>query len=131
MVFTLKTMLYLGIVLDENLLDKQQVCNVILKKIDLIVLTVAFFTAVHWVCCASKQHISQRFSVVPRERNLLFLLRLHISLEPKRSLHAQFLFFSLPDLSLGGRGKGEAVSWKFDLSNFTLQRRGVANVTCC
>jgi len=67
---------------------------------DLIVPTVPFFIAVHWVCFASKQHISQRFPVVLRERNLLFLLRLHISLEPKRSLHVQFLFSSLPALFL-------------------------------
>lgn len=71
-------MLYLGIVLDEYLLDKLQVCDVILKKIDLIVPSVAFFTAVHWVCFASKQHIFQRFPVVLRERNLISFETAHL-----------------------------------------------------
>lgn len=115
MIFTLKTVLYLSVVLWESTGQATSMWCDSEENKDLIVPTVAFFTAVHWVCFASKQHVSPRFTVVLRERNLLCFFRLHISLEPKRSLCVQYLFFSLPALFLGVGRERVLLSPNFEL----------------
>lgn len=116
MVFTQKAMLYLGLILDESLLDKQLVW--LWRKCRFDCAHCGFFQShALGLLCFHPVHLPE----VPwcvREGNLIFPETAHLPETQEISACSVSLFF----LSFSRRGKGRGCFWRFDWGFYALQR---------
>lgn len=122
MVFTQKAMLYLGLILDESLLDKQLVW--LWRKCRFDCAHCGFFQShALGLLCFHPVHLPE----VPwcvREGNLVFPETAHLPETQEISACSVSLFF----LSFSWRGKGRGCFWRFDWGFYALQRQPVVQM---